>query len=82
MMEAKAQWAVRERGVTGWSGQQLRVYASLETHTWIQKPSILAALVPSRGHPAVSRHGRRRSASRRVGADHARAEHRLPLRAA
>lgn len=34
---AKAGWAVRERGITGDSGQQLRVYASPETHTWIQK---------------------------------------------
>ena len=34
---AKAAWAVRERGITGDSGQQLRVYASPETHTWIQK---------------------------------------------
>jgi glutamate/tyrosine decarboxylase-like PLP-dependent enzyme len=34
---AKAGWAVRERGVAGGSGQRLRVYASPETHTWIQK---------------------------------------------
>jgi glutamate/tyrosine decarboxylase-like PLP-dependent enzyme len=34
---AKAGWAVRERGITGDSGQPLRVYASPETHTWIQK---------------------------------------------
>ena len=34
---AKARWAVRERGVIGDAGQRLRVYASPETHTWIQK---------------------------------------------
>lgn len=34
---AKAGWAVRERGITGDSGHPLRVYASPETHTWIQK---------------------------------------------
>lgn len=34
---AKAGWNVRERGVTGGSGQRLRVYGSAETHTWIQK---------------------------------------------
>jgi glutamate/tyrosine decarboxylase-like PLP-dependent enzyme len=34
---AKAGWNVREHGVTGDSGQRLRVYGSAETHTWIQK---------------------------------------------
>jgi aromatic-L-amino-acid decarboxylase len=34
---ARAPWDVRERGVIGESGQRLRVYASTETHTWIQK---------------------------------------------
>src|SRR5205807_5070128 len=33
---AKAGWNVREQGVAGESGRRLRVYASVETHTWIQ----------------------------------------------
>ena len=41
---AKAGWDVRERGVTGESGQRLRVYASAETHTWIQKAADLGGL--------------------------------------
>jgi glutamate/tyrosine decarboxylase-like PLP-dependent enzyme len=41
---AKAGWAVRERGVTGGSGQRLRVYGSAETHTWIQKAADIAGL--------------------------------------
>jgi aromatic-L-amino-acid/L-tryptophan decarboxylase len=41
---AKAGWDVRERGVMGDSGQRLRVYASAETHTWIQKAADLAGL--------------------------------------
>ena len=41
---AKAGWNVRERGVTGDSGRQLRVYGSAETHTWIQKAADLGGL--------------------------------------
>jgi glutamate/tyrosine decarboxylase-like PLP-dependent enzyme len=41
---ARAGWNVRERGVVGDSGQRLRVYASVETHTWIQKAADLAGL--------------------------------------
>jgi glutamate/tyrosine decarboxylase-like PLP-dependent enzyme len=41
---AKAGWAVRERGVTGDSGQRLRVYGSAETHTWIQKAADIGGL--------------------------------------
>jgi glutamate/tyrosine decarboxylase-like PLP-dependent enzyme len=41
---ASAHWNVREHGVVGESGQKLRVYASVETHTWIQKAADLAGL--------------------------------------
>ena len=41
---AKAAWAVRERGVAAGSGHGLCVYASVETHTWIQKAADLAGL--------------------------------------
>jgi glutamate/tyrosine decarboxylase-like PLP-dependent enzyme len=41
---AKAKWNVRERGVAGASGERLRVYASSETHTWIQKAADLSGL--------------------------------------
>jgi aromatic-L-amino-acid/L-tryptophan decarboxylase len=41
---AQAGWDVRERGVGGDTGQRLRVYASVETHTWIQKAADLAGL--------------------------------------
>ena len=41
---AKAGWDVREHGVAGSAGERLRVYASAETHTWIQKAADLAGL--------------------------------------
>ncbi len=41
---AKTPWNVREEGVTGDSRRRLRVYASEETHTWIQKAADLAGL--------------------------------------
>jgi glutamate/tyrosine decarboxylase-like PLP-dependent enzyme len=41
---AKADWDVRQHGVVGDSGRCLRVYASAETHTWIQKAADLAGL--------------------------------------
>jgi aromatic-L-amino-acid decarboxylase len=41
---AKAPWVVREHGAAGPSGQRLRVYASTETHTWIQKAADLSGL--------------------------------------
>lgn len=41
---AKAHWNVRERGVVGDSGERLRVYASAETHTWIQKATDISGL--------------------------------------
>jgi aromatic-L-amino-acid decarboxylase len=41
---AKAGWNVRERGVTGDSGQRLRVYGSAEAHTWIQKAADIGGL--------------------------------------
>ena len=41
---AKARWNVREDGVAGGGGRQLRVYASAETHTWLQKAADLAGI--------------------------------------
>ncbi|MGE5244153.1 MAG: pyridoxal phosphate-dependent decarboxylase family protein [Betaproteobacteria bacterium] len=41
---AKAGWDIREHGVAGDSGRRLRVYASNETHTWIQKATDLGGL--------------------------------------
>jgi len=41
---AKAGWNVREQGLSGGAGRQLRVYASEETHTWIQKAADLSGL--------------------------------------
>ena len=38
---AKAGWDVREHGVAGAAGRRLRMYASVETHTWIQKAADL-----------------------------------------
>ena len=42
--KAKAYWDVREHGVIDDSGRRLRVYASMETHTWIQKAADLGGL--------------------------------------
>ena len=41
---SKAGWNVREHGVSGGAGRRLRVYTSVETHTWIQKAVDLAGL--------------------------------------
>ena len=41
---AKAGWDVREHGVSAESGRRLRVYGSIETHTWIQKAADLGGL--------------------------------------
>src|SRR5438132_7773228 len=41
---ANAGWNVRERGVAGDAGRRLRVYGSVETHTWIQKAADLSGL--------------------------------------
>jgi aromatic-L-amino-acid/L-tryptophan decarboxylase len=41
---ARAGWNVRERGVAGDAGRTLRVYGSVETHTWIQKAADLSGL--------------------------------------
>ena len=41
---ATAGWNVRERGVVGGDGRRLRVYASVETHTWVQKAVDLGGL--------------------------------------
>ena len=41
---AKAGWDIRKHGVSENSGCRLRVYCSLETHTWIQKAADLGGL--------------------------------------
>ena len=41
---AKASWNVRDLGVAGDSGRRLRVYASIETHTWIHKAADCSGL--------------------------------------
>src|SRR5262249_9938264 len=41
---AKAGWDVREHGIAGDPGRRLRVYGSVETHTWIQKAVDLGGL--------------------------------------
>ena len=41
---AKARWNVREQGVAASDGPRLRVYASAETHTWIQKAADISGL--------------------------------------
>ena len=41
---AKAGWNVREHGLAADSARRLRLYASAETHTWIQKAADLGGL--------------------------------------
>ena len=41
---AKSPWDVQTRGMSGKDNRQLRVYASRETHTWIQKAADLSGL--------------------------------------
>ncbi len=41
---AKADWDIRADGVAGSSARRLRVYASTEAHTWIQKAADMAGL--------------------------------------
>jgi glutamate/tyrosine decarboxylase-like PLP-dependent enzyme len=41
---AKAPWDIRQQGLTAQPGRPLRVYASAETHTWIQKAADIAGL--------------------------------------
>jgi len=41
---ATAGWDVRARGVAGGDGRALRVYASEETHTWLQKAADMTGL--------------------------------------
>jgi glutamate/tyrosine decarboxylase-like PLP-dependent enzyme len=41
---AKAGWDVRAEGMAGKAARRLRVYASEETHTWIQKAADMAGL--------------------------------------
>ena len=41
---ARADWDVRQHGIANAAARRLRVYASSETHTWIQKAADLAGL--------------------------------------
>jgi glutamate/tyrosine decarboxylase-like PLP-dependent enzyme len=42
--KAKADWDVREQGISSDSGRKLRIYGSGETHTWIQKAADISGL--------------------------------------
>jgi len=42
--KARAGWDVREQGVSSDSGRKLRIYGSVETHTWIQKAADISGL--------------------------------------
>jgi len=42
--KAKAGWDVREHGISPDSGRKLRIYGSVETHTWIQKAADISGL--------------------------------------
>jgi glutamate/tyrosine decarboxylase-like PLP-dependent enzyme len=42
--QAKAAWDVRAHGAVGPSGRRLRVYASVEAHTWLQKAADISGL--------------------------------------
>jgi aromatic-L-amino-acid/L-tryptophan decarboxylase len=42
--KAKADWDVREQGISSDSGRKLRIYGSVETHTWIQKAADMSGL--------------------------------------
>jgi glutamate/tyrosine decarboxylase-like PLP-dependent enzyme len=42
--KAKTPWNIRERGFQAGQTQQLRIYASTETHTWLQKAADLFGL--------------------------------------
>jgi len=41
---AKAGWDIRKHGVSADSGHRLRVYGSIETHTWIQKAADISGI--------------------------------------
>jgi len=41
---ARADWNVREDGIPGKTGRKLRIYGSVETHTWIQKAADMSGL--------------------------------------
>jgi glutamate/tyrosine decarboxylase-like PLP-dependent enzyme len=42
--KARADWDVREQGFSNGSGRKLRIYGSVETHTWIQKAADISGL--------------------------------------
>ncbi len=42
--KARADWDVREQGISNDSGRKLRIYGSVETHTWIQKAADISGL--------------------------------------
>ncbi len=62
--KAKASWNVRSSGMAGARARRLRVYASSETHTWIQKATDLFGLgTDSIGAIAVDDEGRAQPAA-------------------
>ncbi len=42
--QSKAEWNLRTSGMAGGAGRKLRIYASTETHTWLQKAADLFGL--------------------------------------
>jgi aromatic-L-amino-acid decarboxylase len=42
--KARADWDIREQGISSDSGRKLRIYGSFETHTWIQKAADISGL--------------------------------------
>jgi glutamate/tyrosine decarboxylase-like PLP-dependent enzyme len=66
---AAATWDIRTKGLADPAARRLRIYASAETHTWIQKAADLAGLPGGRAVRVRSASGadrRRRADCRRV----------------
>src|SRR5262249_25623340 len=42
--KARANWDIREQGISSDSGRRLRIYGSVEMHTWIQKAADISGL--------------------------------------
>ncbi|MEO8052124.1 MAG: pyridoxal-dependent decarboxylase [Acidobacteriota bacterium] len=77
---AKADWDVRKHGVAG--GPPLLVYASTETHTWIQKAADLTGLGTDPAALAARRRHRKRRAAgpgTRNSSGHLRSHSPLPI---
>jgi glutamate/tyrosine decarboxylase-like PLP-dependent enzyme len=78
--KAQAAWDVRTSGIAGGDGRTLRVYASSETHTWLQKAADLFGLGTEalRWIP-VDRRQRMDTTALRTAIDHDLANNDLPF---